>query len=301
MIGWIIAIGIFVWTGFGLYALDFLPKPTMGWFRKGENQVTLIITGLGGILLLIGCYGLDSKNAIVQDLAPESVGTGATILVIDYLYRKREAQLEKRQIIQQMRSRSHDFALDAARIALDEGWLTDGSLIGANLTGAYLGEAVLYKAVLETVSLNEAHLERANLFAARLERADLWRSHLEGAELGTAHLEEAILQEAHLEGANLWRAHLEGANLFGAHLDRANLVGAHLEGASLGEAYLERARLDSAHLYGAILNRAHLEGAICNNNTEWPDDFDPKQHGVINWDELGKKEREGIRPEGKGG
>jgi uncharacterized protein YjbI with pentapeptide repeats len=57
-------------------------------------------------------------------------------------------------------------------------------------------------------------------------------------------------------GANLRRADLEGAHLNRAHLYRANFEGANLTG-------------------------ANLEGAKADEDTTWPQGFDPKAAGVI--------------------
>jgi hypothetical protein len=66
-----------------------------------------------------------------------------------------------------------------------------------------------------------------------------------------------------------------GANLAGAYLAGANLAGAYLTGAYLTGAYLTRAYLPGANLTGANLSGANLTGAVADQNTRWPDGFDP--------------------------
>ena len=61
---------------------------------------------------------------------------------------------------------------------------------------------------------------------------------------------------------------------------RANLSGADLTGADLSLAYLTRADLRGADLTGADLSLAYLSGAylswaIWNEDTSWPDGFEP--------------------------
>jgi hypothetical protein len=70
---------------------------------------------------------------------------------------------------------------------------------------------------LRSADLRGAHLEGAILWRANLERANLWRANLERADLGRANLERANLEVAHLEGVGLGEAHLEGADLSDAH------------------------------------------------------------------------------------
>jgi hypothetical protein len=111
------------------------------------------------------------------------------------------------------------------------------------------GETEPERLFLAHVDLREAGLKKANL-----RRADLREAHLE-----KAHLEEADLRDAQLEGAHLERAYLCGTQLEGAHLHG-----------------LQDTRLPDAHLEGT-----DLHGASADTNTEWPEGFDSKAHGVV--------------------
>jgi len=81
--------------------------------------------------------------------------------------------------------------------------------------------------------------------------------------------------QANLVGANLVGADLEGANLEGANLEGAYLEGAYLEGAYLTWANLVGADLRVAYLVGAYLGESFLNGAKVNEDTTWPEGFDP--------------------------
>lgn len=157
----------------------------------------------------------------LANLGPELAGIVIGVIFIDALNERRQNKQLKAQLIRQMGSPIKDVAVPAARELAHHRWLFDGSLKGANLTGAHLKEA----------ELRRAHLERALLSDAHLEEAKLTGAHLEGAMLPGARLENADLYEVHLERAELHGAHLEEAELQGAHLEGANLFGVHLEGA----------------------------------------------------------------------
>ena len=69
-------------------------------------------------------------------------------------------------------------------------------------------------------------------------------------------------------------------------LHEANLVASDLPGANLEGANLEGANLEGADLYGADLYGANLEGAIfgwaiADQDTQWPEGFDPVAAGVV--------------------
>ncbi|HEV3365798.1 MAG TPA: pentapeptide repeat-containing protein, partial [Acidimicrobiia bacterium] len=59
---------------------------------------------------------------------------------------------------------------------------------------------------------------------------------------------------------------------------RTNLTGADLKGADLTGADLK-----GADLTGADLNDAILDGARADEQTKWPEGFDPEAHGVDVW------------------
>ena len=68
----------------------------------------------------------------------------------------------------------------------------------------------------ERADLRGADLRGANLYRADLYGANLYRADLRGANLYRADLRGADLYGADLRGANLYRADLRGANLYGA-------------------------------------------------------------------------------------
>ncbi len=100
---------------------------------------------------------------------------------------------------------------------------------------------------------------------------------LPGAKLSLANLEKAILLRTNLQGANLILANLQGAFLYAAELQRADLREADLNGADLQDAILIKANLRGAK----NLDKAILKDAIYNDETTFPEDFDPEAHNMI--------------------
>lgn len=104
-------------------------------------------------------------------------------------------------LVRQISTGSNQEVLSAVEKCRARGWLVDGSLEGAVLSGC----------ALQRAPLNGAVLPKVRLYKARLVRANLAGSNLQGAYLVGADLRGAILT-----GANLAGAHMQGANLTGA-------------------------------------------------------------------------------------
>ena len=154
-------------------------------------------------------------------------------------------------------------------------------LNGADMSGANMSQTSLSSAQLIGADLSRANLSQANLVETNLNHADLSGADLSGAELLQASLTNADLRGVELSGAyinnaDLYQADLRGANLSLANLWMANLKQANLRGADLSDAFLF-----DVNLNGADLTRANLEGALYNENTIWPEGFDPDAAGAI--------------------
>ena len=74
---------------------------------------------------------------------------------------------------------------------------------------------------------------------------------------------------------------LSDRNLRDIDLSNADLSEATLTGAVLVGADLEGVNLEGANLTGAYLYAADLQDAKANEDTTWPDGFDPVAAGVI--------------------
>jgi uncharacterized protein YjbI with pentapeptide repeats len=98
------------------------------------------------------------------------------------------------------------------------------------------------------VSLVGVDLSSAFLQGVKLKRANLARATFDGADARNAELVEADVENASLRGANFREARLEGADLHGSTLDDADLNGAQLGGADLSGTSLDNVDLRDADL-----------------------------------------------------
>ncbi len=90
-------------------------------------------------------------------------------------------------------------------------------------TGASLGDAKLYEAVLSGSKLDKTKSAGIRLAGA----------HLDGVDFSGADLENTVFSEANLEKADLNRANLQASWLEDSHVDGANFEGAWLVGANM--------------------------------------------------------------------
>lgn len=102
---------------------------------------------------------------------------------------------------------------------------------------------------------------RANLCGAKLQNASLFRFNLQWAYLSEVDLQKADLYETNLTGANLSKANLQGARLMGT-----SLGGADLSQANLARAIYEP-RVESLPLIGSLISpKNHLEKLVFQNS-----------------------------------
>jgi uncharacterized protein YjbI with pentapeptide repeats len=198
--------------------------------------------------------------------------------------------------------------------------LEGADLMGADLRDANLNEANLMDASMSGSNLQKADMLRVNLIRAHLKDANMMGTRLKEADLTEANLVHSDLSDGYLNGANLRRANLECAMLSkpydkpasykqrffwysadgkfdGSKCFCANLQEVDLECANLQDAYLLGVNLNGAKLHGTNLQNTFLcnadlrnismdeetkwINAIYNDETMWPDCFDPKEVGAI--------------------
>lgn len=92
----------------------------------------------------------------------------------------------------------------------------------------------------------------------------------------------------HLNECYLKNANLSGVTLQGAYLVNATLNGAILFSTNLRYADLRNANFIDANLHTADFREADLRLALFNSKTIFPNDFNPKQAGMLYVDNLEK-------------
>jgi uncharacterized protein YjbI with pentapeptide repeats len=225
----------------------------------------------GAVLVaLLAALGLLIFNADVpgywQNIYVTVVGAIGTVLIIDQRAEQRAIRQRKEELIAQMGSQSHDFALEAVRLLRRYGWLEDGSL-----RDSFLPSAVLFGADLESANLQGAIMDDANLQGADLLFADLHGSRLRRAKLEGAKLEESDLRVADLCQANLKDVDMQNANLEKAVLGFTDLQGANLQGCCFRGASFIQANLRGADLEFSDLRGAFLHDTFFDQSTTLPD------------------------------
>jgi Pentapeptide repeats (8 copies) len=112
------------------------------------------------------------------------------------------------------------------------------------------------------VSLVGVNLSSAFLMGVQLPKAKLARANLDGADARAADLTGAAITDASLRSANLRGAKLEGVSFAGSALGDVDLNGADLKNVDLSGASLENADLQNSNWEGARWNTIQtLKGA----------------------------------------
>ena len=120
---------------------------------------------------------------------------------------------------------------------------------------------------LESTDLQQINLTQVNLKSANLSCVDLREAKLKGINLSYADLTDADLSNAIIRGGKFNHTNLEGANLNNADLRGVNFSGANLRSISLRGALLEN----------AIFKDTDLKGSLYNENTKFPENFNPDE------------------------
>ena len=124
------------------------------------------------------------------------------------------------------------------------------------------------------LNLQEADLPIANLRETQFIYANLSKANLRSTDLTDSYFTKSDLYQTNLTEAKLIRASLHQTNLTEAILHKADLRFAYL-GVNLTGADLTEADLRGADLRFAILTETDLTGAKYDNQTLFPDNFDP--------------------------
>jgi hypothetical protein len=188
---------------------------------KAIKKRLICIIGVAALLLGVAILtwgSLRAQNtfsmfvdAFYSNAGTELISIAITVLVIDYLNRRRATNERKEELIYQMGSPNNEFAVEAVRILRLKGWFYDGSLKGASLWMANLRGAILNDTNLQGAYLDRSDLEEANLREANLQGTRMGAANLRGADLKGANLQEAFLGKANLQGADLYEANLQGS------------------------------------------------------------------------------------------
>lgn len=144
---------------------------------------------------------LTLRLVLVAALAANLFSVALAVFAVDILNERRTLRTRRRAIILQMGSPSNSLAIEAVRVAREEGWLWDGSLRGAGLVKAHLKDADCQGADLRGADLREADLRGASLEnsdfqGANLAGVDFRDAHFGSAGLSSANLLDACLQDA---------------------------------------------------------------------------------------------------------
>jgi uncharacterized protein YjbI with pentapeptide repeats len=153
-------------------------------------------------------------------------------------------------------------------------------LNGANFSDVGLKGANFSKASLKNANFSKARLENANF-----KGADITSAIFTDADLTGADLRETTTKGSHCEGANFSKANLEGLSFalgFGCKYNGANLRMCKISGRGDTRQDFCRADLRGANMRAVTtLATALLKGAIYNEDTAFPDGYDPAAAGMV--------------------
>lgn len=188
--------------------------------RDPVHTLGLALLILAALVLILGVLDQPKGVTLAQviertfrdfysNVATELASIAVTVLIIDRLNQRRAEERECANLILQLGSPDHSFAIEALRMLQARGWLEKGALNGAQLNRAHLIGAHLHN-----LSLVGAHLAFANLQKALLTGSDLSHASLQGTNLEGACLRGATLYSTNFNEANLTHARFDDSTRF---------------------------------------------------------------------------------------
>ncbi len=103
----------------------------------------------------------------------------------------------------------------------------------------------------------------------------------EPVDLSGVDLSGAALQRLRFKGANFSSADLSDADFFGTDVSEAYMADAKLKGATLVSANFIAANLTGADLSDCFVQNTSFAKALYDQETKWPEDFDPDAEGAV--------------------
>lgn len=177
---------------------------------------------------------------------------------------------------------TNDMSQEVIQRLKDQGYSDDdirnGSLKGADLSGAILSGVDLRYFDLSGSTLTGADLSKSDLTLAILTDADLTKANLSDAWLMLSNLTNTILIGANMERSVLVQARIMETIMSSANMKDADLSGAQLIRGIFFRTNLSGANLSGLNFQGCNLIESNLDGAKISSSTRFSAESERWQH-----------------------
>ncbi|MBC8170377.1 MAG: pentapeptide repeat-containing protein [Anaerolineae bacterium] len=151
--------------------------PRFAWLRNflRENAWVYLVIGImiGMLIPELFRYIDEDPGEFLQNLIPEALGLGFTLLILDRLNERRESRQVREQLLRQLHSYYNPVAMQALEEMRVLGYLSDGSLHNQDFRGADWRDANLYQTDLTGCDLRNTKIQKADLVDANLTDAQV--------------------------------------------------------------------------------------------------------------------------------
>jgi uncharacterized protein YjbI with pentapeptide repeats len=242
--------------------------------KKKGNLITtvgIVFLVVGISLVFLNKYPDNWKfSSFIKEyyanLSCELISIAITILLIDYLYEKKEKGATKKRLLRELGSEDRGFTSRALKELKELGSLTDGSLIGldlskANLSGLDFSNANLSKVNFENALLNGTVFKSANLDGTILNGAEMREANLENCSFTNTKMKKCNLYGALLNNSKITNVDLMKSNLELSELIDVIIIDTKLEDANLKLANLTRIKITNCHLLRTDVHSINAKNA----------------------------------------
>jgi hypothetical protein len=118
-------------------------------------------------------------------------------------------------------------------------------------------------------------LERVNETIKSMTGLDMSESDLSNADLSDMDMSGSNMPGSNMSGSNMSGSNMSGSNMSGSDMSGSDMSGSDMSGSNMSGADLSGADLSGADLSGANLSGAGGKGVKWDENTIWPEGFNP--------------------------
>lgn len=205
-------------------------------------------------------------HELYSNFCAEFISLAITILIIDYLYDKKEKENNKKRLIRELGCEDIGLTSRALKEIKELGYINDGSLNNADFSKATLNGLDFSNCKLNNLNFSNALLISSDFSNSELRNCDFSHCNLNGINFNRAKLVNVKFHKAELYGATFHNSKMQNSDLLRANLDNCEFIDAEIEVSKFEDTFLRcsnlfKAKFKACNFLNSDFTNANLEKA----------------------------------------